>query len=211
MTDNTETPAGIIELQTPYTPLPRTALVGTSRQEQSQLVKLIGSRLKAARELCNLSQSAAARRLGYANPSKLSKVEAAADTNSVPLWLIVAAAGVYDVSCDFLLGIADDWESGLPRGTQTWMLEAWQRMRERDLLALDRVHREVHAAVTQLEAVTAAVTELSRAVSIYRAKNPDFDETPCSAVLHRLGALEAAATTAEFNLRKLKMGSYGPH
>ena len=66
----------------------------TTRQEQAAAVKTIGARMRQARELCNLSQSAAARRLGYANPSKLSKVELATDTNSVPLWLIVRAARV---------------------------------------------------------------------------------------------------------------------
>ena len=75
-----------------------------TRMEQAAAVKTIGARMRQARELCNLSQSAAAKRLGYSNSSKLSKVEGATDTNSVPLWLILRAAKVYEVSIDFLFG-----------------------------------------------------------------------------------------------------------
>lgn len=62
------------------------------KREQARLVQTIGARLAEARELCNMSQSVAAQRLGYSNSSKLSKVEGATDTNSVPLWLIVRAS-----------------------------------------------------------------------------------------------------------------------
>lgn len=74
----------------------------STRIEQVAAGETIGARMREARELCNMSQSAAARRLGYSNPSKLSKVEGATDTNSVPLWLIVRAASVYEVSIDYL-------------------------------------------------------------------------------------------------------------
>ena len=65
------------------------------RHQQAELVKTIGARLKESRELCNMSLSESARQLGYANPSKLSKVENATDTRSVPFWLIPAAAKLY--------------------------------------------------------------------------------------------------------------------
>ncbi len=82
---------GVIETRNFFDPIPATALLAVSKHDQNKLVRTIGERLRVARELNNLSQSEAARRLGYANPSKLSKIEAAADTNSVPLWLIHAA------------------------------------------------------------------------------------------------------------------------
>ena len=166
----------------------------------------LGQRLREARELNNLSQSEAARRLGYANPSKLSKLEAASDTNSVPLWLIAAAARLYCVSTDYIMGISDDWETGVPRGTQAWMLDAWDRMRQRDLLALDRVHREVFAVAGGTDAVLSAVSELSLAISAWCARNPDWQDTPGSAtVMNRLGKLEAAATDAKVGMQKLRL------
>ena len=119
----------------------------TTRQEQAAAVKTIGARMRQARELCNLSQSAAAKRLGYQNPSKLSKVELATDTNSVPLWLIVRAARVYEVSVDFLFGATDDWEVGArmtqERETSAWMFDAWEKARQRDMETLKRLHDRV--------------------------------------------------------------------
>ena len=86
----------------------KTSIIKT---QQAKAVRATGSRFKEAREeICNMSLNHAARQLGYSNASKLSKVEHAADTNSVPLWLIIAASKLYEVSTDFLLGTSDDWE-----------------------------------------------------------------------------------------------------
>ena len=48
-----------------------------TKQEKAAVVRVIGTRMREARELCNMSLSEASKRLGYANPSKLSKVELA--------------------------------------------------------------------------------------------------------------------------------------
>lgn len=199
----------VIQTRNFYDPIPESALVAASKHDQNSLVRTIGQRLREARELSNMSQSAAAKRLGYANPSKLSKIEAASDTNSVPLWLICGAARLYEVSVDFLLGQTDDWEVGVPRGTQSWMLDAWDRMRQRDLLALDKVHREVVAVAGGTDAVLSAVRAVSLAVSAYVESNREEFENARggAAVIYRLGQLEAAASTATVSLRKLKLGA----
>ena len=81
------------------------------RMKQAQTLRICGARFKEARvELCNMTLSKAAAALGYANPSKLSKVENASDGYPVPLWLLVEASKLYEVSTDFLLGASDDWE-----------------------------------------------------------------------------------------------------
>jgi len=81
------------------------------RMKQAQTIRICGARFKEARvELCNMTLSKAAAALGYANPSKLSKVENASDGYSIPLWLLVEASKLYEVSTDFLLGASDDWE-----------------------------------------------------------------------------------------------------
>lgn len=197
---------GIFEIPDSSTHSPANSPCSATKHDQGALVRTIGQRMREARELCNLTQSEAARRLGYANPSKLSKVEAATDTNSVPLWLIHGASKLYEVSVDYLFGITDDWETGVPRGTQAFLLDAWEKMRERDLLALDRLHREVVAVSGGTGAMLCAVKELSAAISLYCGRNPDFPETLGSAtVMHRLGRLEAAATAAEVDLRKLRL------
>lgn len=197
---------GVIEAVDFSDPIAANSPVLLGKHDQDRLVRTIGERMRQARELCNLSQSEAAKRLGYANPSKLSKVEAAADTSSVPLWLIWGAANLYEVSVDFLFGFTDDFETGVPRGTQAWMLDAWDRMRQRDLVALDRVHREVVAVSGGIGGMLSTVSELSAAISGYCTRNPEFEKTLGSAtVMHRLGKLEAAASTAEVSLRKLRL------
>ncbi|AXK71664.1 XRE family transcriptional regulator [Lysobacter sp. TY2-98] len=208
MNDITDTEAAaVVENTDWFQPLAPGAIVVAGKHAQAALARTIGGRLREARELCNMSQSDAARHLGYANPSKLSKVESAFDTKSVPLWLLRDAATLYEVSVDFLLGLTDDWETGVPRGTQSWMLTLWEQFRQRDMLALDRVHREVVAAAGHLELMVGAVRELSLATGAYRERNPEFDDTAGSATLvSRLGRLEAVASAADVSLRKLKLG-----
>lgn len=92
--DEADEATGVMETIDWLSPCAAGSLVIASKHDQSALVRTIGERLREARELNNLSQSEAAKRLGYSNPSKLSKVESATDTNSVPLWLIVGAARV---------------------------------------------------------------------------------------------------------------------
>ena len=123
------------------------------RRKQIEAVKTIGARLKASRVLSNLSLSEAARRLGYSNPSKLSKVENATDTNSVPLWLIRDAAELYEVSTEYLFGLSDDWECGAHRGMTPYLLDQWDRMRSRDLQALIALQQHVEAATAVIPAI----------------------------------------------------------
>lgn len=155
--------------------------------EQDALVKTIGRRMREAREMCNLSQSAAARRLGYANSSKLSKVEGATDTKSVPLWLICRAASVYEVSVDFLFGHSDDWETG-PRMTQqressAWLFDAWEKARRRDMETLQRLHSKVEGIASALELTASASSDLSSAFDRFVQLNTEFQDMRAGAPL----------------------------
>ncbi len=162
-------------------PLP--VFAADPKAEQISLVRTIGERLREARELCNLSQSVAAQRLGYANPSKLSKVEGATDTQSVPLWLIARAAQLYEVSADYLLGLSDDWEAGASRGVSGWLLDSWERARRNDLELLAALHRRVGAVTAHLPAVTDGARQVEDAAQAFRHLNPDFDDRKGSARL----------------------------
>ncbi len=153
------------------------------KREQARLVQTIGARLAEARELCNMSQSVAAQRLGYSNSSKLSKVEGATDTNSVPLWLIVRASKLYDVSIDFLFGTSDDWETGLRRPVQGWLLDTWQAARVRDLEALEKLHRRVGTISSLLPAVANEAERTAEAIERFAELNPEFEEMRGSARL----------------------------
>ncbi len=189
-------------------PPPAPVIFGADpKRDQTALVRTIGDRLREARELCNLSQSEAARRFGYANPSKLSKVELATDTNSVPLWLIVRAARVYEVSIDFLFGLTDDWEIGVPRGVQGFMFDVWEKARQRDMAALEHLHREVVAVSLHTAELVAGIAGATEALSTLRTRSPAFDDLPASASLAgRLERLQERAHAADAALRRFRLG-----
>lgn len=178
----------------------------TTRQEQAAAVKTIGARMRAARELCNLSQSAAARRLGYANPSKLSKVELATDTNSVPLWLIVRAARVYEVSVDFLFGATDDWEVGArmtqEREVSAWMFDTFDKLRQRDMETLKRLHDRVQTLTDAVAVMLAASEDASVALARFAELNPAFEEMRAGSRL--VSAVERASDSAKAAKTKME-------
>jgi hypothetical protein len=152
----------------------------TVKEERRELVRTFGERMRAARELCNLTQSEAARRLGYGNSSKLAKVENASDTNSIPFWLIRRAAKVYEVSTDYLLGAADDWETDArmtqERAISSWMMETWEKMRCRDIETLRVLHDRICAIENVIVAMTAAGHDAELAVLRFSELNPTFEE-----------------------------------
>lgn len=108
--------------------------------ESADIVRTIGNRMRQARELSNMSQQVAAKRLGYMNSSKLSKVELASNSRTIPLWLVLKAARLYQVSTDFLFGLSDSWDVGprrsIERETNSWLTAQWESIRERDMAAI---------------------------------------------------------------------------
>ena len=154
----------------------------STKHQQAALVRTIGQRLREARELCNLSLSAAAKRLGYANPSKLSKVERATDTNSVPLWLILRAARAYEVSIDFLFGATDDWEVGArmtqEREVSGWLADAIQRDQRKMMAALVVLHDRMEQVRQGVTACASTADEADAALTRFVELNPGFVDMP---------------------------------
>jgi len=182
-----------------------------TRKEQAAMVRTIGERMRQARELCNLSQSAAAKRLGYANPSKLSKVEAATDTNSVPLWLIRKAAEVYEVSVDFLFGFTDDWEVGArmtqEREVSAWLAKALSDARERDLVALKQLNDRLTVLRDAVAIGIAMNREADAALERFIQLNPEFaeDMRGSNRLVSAVKNAVAAAHQSGAKLAKLKL------
>lgn len=184
--------------------------VTSTRQEQAVVVKTIGARMRQARELCNLSQSAAAKRLGYSNSSKLSKVEGATDTNSVPLWLILRAARVYEVSVDFLFGMTDDWEKGArmtqEREVSAWLFDAMENARLRDMEVLKKLHDRVEVMGKTVAVIAPATSEVSEALNRFVALNPKFQDMRGGAtLLKQVDRAAAAAAEAQAKMARFRV------
>lgn len=178
----------------------------SKRHEQAALVRVIGSRLRQARDLNNLSLSTAAQRLGYANPSKLSKVENASDAPSVPLSLILNAARLYDVSIDYLFGVSDDWEAGSrmtqEREVSAWLFDTWTLARNRDVAVLKGLHDRVEIVRQVIDMLMQANDEMTAAFTRFAELNPEFEEMRGGSKLQ--SAAERAAMTAHHARAKVR-------
>lgn len=183
-------------------------------QERVALVKIVGHRLREARDMAGMSQQVAAKELGYSNSSKLAKVENAADTNSVPFWLIAKAAQVYEVSSDYLLGISEDWDVSPSERHQRqigrWLLDTWQAARERDLVALADVTQKMTFLADAVGALTERADNSQLAFDKFRNANPCYDDLIGGAkLLARLEALGDAGRQARLQLRRLHLDLSG--
>ena len=122
----------------------------------------------------------AAERLGYSNSSKLAKVEGGTDTNSVPLWLIIRAARLYEVSIDYIFGESDDWELSArmcqERDVSKWVFQAWEVARQRDMDVLKRLNNRLESMDTSINSMLATSDELTAAMRRFIELNPEFEE-----------------------------------
>jgi transcriptional regulator with XRE-family HTH domain len=177
------------------------------RTEYEQVVQTLGERMKAARELCGFSQIQAAKLLGYANSSKLAKIEGEID--SVPLWLIPRAAEVYQVSIDFLFGVSDCWQRD-PLAAQEqhvghWLEARWQEVKD----VQDDAFKALHAKQAELSAAVDRTLRRSKenleCLDHVRKHNKAFDDLRGGAKLLRLLAETAEdAMGLGFELEKLR-------
>lgn len=154
--------------------------VRDSKQDQRALVKTIGGRMREARELSGLSQQEAAKELGYANSSKLAKIEGATDTDSVPLLTILRAAKLYQVSIDFLFGVSDDWERdprlAREREIGTWLRDAMQKTTAAQIAHLMRLQSMIESSETATIEVLTSMEEASKAMNRFRDMNPCYED-----------------------------------
>jgi transcriptional regulator with XRE-family HTH domain len=178
------------------------------KQEQAQIIKTIGDRMRQARELCNLSQTEAAKRLGYANSSKLSKVERATDTNSLPIWLLLRASKVYEVSIDYLFGVSESFDlssrMSQERAVSSWLFEAFQQRQTQDMCVLRMLHNRLENMGRVAATIFDQVDRTIDAFVKFRGRNPEFDDMLGGAPLvRRIEALEASVSQLRSLMRQL--------
>lgn len=83
---------------------------GVASKQEIDLIKIIGRRLREARQLCEHKTNQAAALLSV-TPADLKKIESAAGINCLPTWLIRRTAEIYYVPTDYLFGLIEDWDS----------------------------------------------------------------------------------------------------
>lgn len=143
------------------------------KERQVKLVRIIGERMMAAREQCNMTQSEAARRLGYKNSAKLSKIEHASDTNSVPLYIIVGAAKLYGVTVEYLFGGLDTFG---PSRQSEWIKETWELMRQRDIEVMRLLDERVSKVEQSISDFAACSLRFQSALDRFLEINPRFKD-----------------------------------
>jgi len=186
------------------------AIAISAKKQQDHLVCILGKRLRQSREMCNITLTKAAQLLGYRNPSKLSKVERAYDTHSVPLWLIERAAKLYDVSIDFLFGRSDDFETSsrmyVERETAQWVFQAWETARKRDMqIVHGLINRIEHIGQATLQLYSAG-GQLQTAMQRFVELNPEFENMRGGArMLAAVNTIHDQTHTARNQLSRFKL------
>ena len=160
----------------------------------------------------NYSLSFAAKKLGYRNPSKLSKIENSRDAHSVPLHIIMRAAVFYGVSIDFLFGLSDDFERApevaRERSIATWLGEEWQRQRARDLGAFAVVGGKLVSLEQCLDQFQQQSRKVSTALNVFINANPDYEDMPkLNPLLCGIHRLTEITHDSEALLRRLGKGN----
>lgn len=170
------------------------------RHEVVALTKTIGTRMKEARELAGISQSDAARRLGYKNSAKLSKIENASDGYPVPILTIWRAAMLYEVSVDFLFGQSDDWERSArmtqERRTSAWIFDVFEDAKRCHVAAMQAINNRQEVLMEVNGLLAQAISGVAAALLRYRELNQDFDDTRASSVI--VGAVERAEAAVRY-------------
>jgi transcriptional regulator with XRE-family HTH domain len=179
------------------------------KRVDNQLISVIGSRMREAREIAGMQQIHAAKLLGYRNSSRLNKIENATNVSTISLHTILTAAKIYDVSCDFLLGVSNDWErdarAAQESNSMSYILELWNQQHLNDLNAIRRNENKVKVLCKSVESYSHSVKKCRESLNIFMDKNKGFDDMKAGATLvNAVCGLENAVYNATAQLRRYK-------
>jgi transcriptional regulator with XRE-family HTH domain len=173
-------------------------------QTEVAIIKIVGGRMREARELCKLPRHVAADRLGVSDQS-LDRIESGIDIETIALKVIRQASLIYDVSVDFLLGFSDDWEVD-PKTRQDREFAAYLHQEQAKLFsrwAVNqlRVERQMKTLSTAVNALRIEVAETFEALDTFEALNPGFKDLPGGSMIrYRIEKANRAAQNAYLSL-----------
>lgn len=142
--------------------------------------KIIGERLKKAREeLCCLSQGKAAVLIGVSQV-KLSKYEHCTDGSIPTIDIIIKAAKIYNVSADYLLGLTDDFETDIDirneREIGAWIYEQLEHDKVSQMNVMRTIHNKILTIGNAINESISESIEIKKALDKVRERNPSFDD-----------------------------------
>lgn len=174
-----------------------------------QLISVIGSRMREAREIAGMQQIHAAKLLGYKNSSRLNKIENSQNVASISLHIILTAAKIYDVSTDFLLGSSDEWERDArvagESNAMSHILELWNEQHLKDLNAIRRNENRVNTLCSAVSTYSNSVMHCRKSLNIFMERNKGFDDMKAGATLvNAICGLENAVYNSMAQLKRYK-------
>lgn len=158
-------------------------------QEEVQVpsAAIFGQRMKAARELCGLSQIEAFPLFGYANSAQLCKVE-----NAFPrgfrfnAYLIAMAVKHYGVSADYLLGFSGHHQRDIRSIRESKVRDIVADYMADEFAEIRRLAKALGTIADLLEQYEKKTAEMMKTLVRFRELNPEFEDMPGGAKLDRL-------------------------
>lgn len=150
-----------------------------SKEEQRQLVRQVGARLREAREMQGYSQMRAAELLGYENSSKLSKMESGDNSTQMPTWALRQASQVYDVSLDWLLGTTEDAQNSpdsISSDLIALMRCQWADQRRRDQAVIEGTVKRIDKIERHFEQLFHDLAEAKCAMERIKQLNESWQD-----------------------------------
>lgn len=169
--------------------------------ENDEIRRIVGRRLKLARELNGWTQEVAAAKLDYVSSTQLSLAEKG--TRLPPIVKLIKAAEVFGVSIDYILGICDEPERD-PRAAErqaalrhvSGVMEATSRT----IVTAVLTHQSVAPSVSATKKLAALADNAIKAVENLRASNLavfDAELRGAATVLRTIEELQAAVQQAK--------------
>lgn len=170
-------------------------------KKEVEAIKVIASRMREARRLCEYSITQAAALLGVTQ-GDLKNIENVVDVDHVPLWLIKNASEVFNVPTDYLFGLIDDFDSHDPevfKGRSLIASLQRQQLEGFSKTAAEQIRQDgkLTAMNSAVAASVMAVQQIVVAFTRFTQINPHFENMSCGAtVLHQIQIAEELAAHA---------------
>ena len=141
---------------------------------------IMRERIVSARVMNGFTAVEAAKRLGYANSTQLSQIEAGERKVPNDWQFLLRMSKVYSVSVDYLLGISPHPERDPVAAESFAMLRGFEELIQSQAAAMTtafvRYGAEREAGRADMQAVAGAAEAVSDALTRIRVLNPAFDE-----------------------------------